>query len=168
MDAQHARFLADYFANLLESESKTTTRVLQAVPDDQREYRPDPKSRTAWDLALHVATGDLWFIDSICEAAFNWDPEFEKRLTAGVNTTADIVAMYQREHPARVARLRSTPGEQLAREADFFGMLKQPAVLFLGVANNHGIHHRGQLASYLRAMGSKVPAMYGGSADEPM
>jgi hypothetical protein len=28
--------------------------------------------------------------------------------------------------------------------------------------------HRGQLAAYLRAMGSKVPAIYGGSADEPM
>jgi uncharacterized damage-inducible protein DinB len=35
------------------------------------------------------------------------------------------------------------------------------------MANNHGIHHRGQLASYLRAHGSKVPAIYGGSADEP-
>ena len=28
-------------------------------------------------------------------------------------------------------------------------------------------HHRGQLAAYLRAMGSAVPAIYGGSADEP-
>ena len=27
---------------------------------------------------------------------------------------------------------------------------------------------RGQLAAYLRGMGSKVPAIYGGSADEPM
>jgi len=30
------------------------------------------------------------------------------------------------------------------------------------MANNHGIHHRGQLAAYLRALGSKVPAIYGG------
>ncbi len=102
------------------------------------------------------------------EAAFNFDPEFEKRVTVGVNTTGDIVDMYQREYPKRIARLRSTPGAQLAKEADFFSMMKQPAVMFLGIANNHGIHHRGQLASYLRAMGSKVPSMYGGSADEPM
>jgi uncharacterized damage-inducible protein DinB len=34
------------------------------------------------------------------------------------------------------------------------------------MANNHGIHHRGQLAAYLRAHGSKVPAIYGVSADE--
>ena len=50
---------------------------------------------------------------------------------------------------------------------DFFGLFKSPAVALMGFANNHGIHHRGQLAAYLRAMGSKVPAIYGGSADEP-
>ena len=46
-------------------------------------------------------------------------------------------------------------------------MVQWPAVKFLGLANNHGIHHRGQLAGYLRAWGRKVPAIYGGSADEP-
>ena len=30
------------------------------------------------------------------------------------------------------------------------------------------MHHRGQLSAYLRPMGAKVPAIYGGSADEPM
>ncbi len=29
------------------------------------------------------------------------------------------------------------------------------------------IHHRGQLSSYLRPMGGKVPAIYGPSADDP-
>jgi len=46
-------------------------------------------------------------------------------------------------------------------------MFQWPNVSYLGFANNHSVHHRGQLASYLRAMGSKVPAIYGGSADEP-
>jgi uncharacterized damage-inducible protein DinB len=46
--------------------------------------------------------------------------------------------------------------------------MQKPDVMYLGLANNHSMHHRGQLAAYLRAMGSKVPAMYGGSADEPM
>jgi uncharacterized damage-inducible protein DinB len=31
----------------------------------------------------------------------------------------------------------------------------------------HLSHHRGQLSTYLRPMGSKVPSIYGGSADEP-
>jgi hypothetical protein len=44
---------------------------------------------------------------------------------------------------------------------------KGPSIGFLGLVNNHGIHHRRQLMTYLRPMGSKVPPIYGGSADEP-
>jgi uncharacterized damage-inducible protein DinB len=47
-------------------------------------------------------------------------------------------------------------------------MMKMPAASFLSFAINHGVHHRGQLAAYLRPMGSRVPSIYGGSADEPM
>ena len=55
----------------------------------------------------------------------------------------------------------------MQNRVDFFGLMQWPAVSYLGLANNHGIHHRGQLSAYLRALGSKVPALYGGSADEP-
>jgi uncharacterized damage-inducible protein DinB len=44
--------------------------------------------------------------------------------------------------------------------------MKGPACTWLAMMNNHSIHHRGQLAAYLRAAGSKVPAIYGMSADE--
>jgi uncharacterized damage-inducible protein DinB len=47
----------------------------------------------------------------------------------------------------------------------FFGMFEWPRLRFIGFANNHSVHHRGQLAAYLRAMGSKVPDIYGPSAD---
>jgi len=30
------------------------------------------------------------------------------------------------------------------------------------------VHHRGQISTYLRPMGSTVPQIYGPSADEPM
>jgi uncharacterized damage-inducible protein DinB len=167
MTPEQAKFLAEYFANVFDREGPTTTKVLKAVPDDKRDYRPDEKSRSAWELATHLATADIWFLDSICDGAFNYDPDGEKKLTEGMQTINDVVEFYKREFPKRVARLRATSGEQLAKEIDFFGMMKQPAISFVDFANNHGIHHRGQLAAYLRAMGSKVPSIYGGSADEP-
>ena len=34
--------------------------------------------------------------------------------------------------------------------------------------NNHMVHHRGQLSTYLRPMGAKCPAIYGNSFDEKM
>ena len=167
MTPDQATFLAQYFANIFDREGPTTTKVLKAVPNEKRDYRPDDKSRTAWELAKHVAAADIWFLDSICDGAFVYDPEGEQKMTAELETMNDVVEFYKREFPKRVARLRSTSGEQLAKEIDFFGLMKQPAIAFIDFANNHGIHHRGQLAAYLRAMGSKVPSMYGGSADEP-
>jgi uncharacterized damage-inducible protein DinB len=166
MTADHAKAIADYFATMFDKESANTLKVLRAVPNDRRDYKPDEKSRTAWELATHLVGSDLWFLDSICDAVFVYDPEVENKRTAGLNTVDDLVEFYKRECPKRILRLRSTPGEQLAKEVDFFGMAKEP-IWLLGLANNHGVHHRGQLMSYLRAMGSKVPALYGGSADEP-
>jgi uncharacterized damage-inducible protein DinB len=167
MTADHAKAIADYFATMFDQESANTLKVLRAVPNDRRDYKPDEKSRTAWELATHLASSDLWFLDSVCDAVFVYDPEVENKRTAGLNTIDDVVEFYKREYPKRIQRLRSTPGEQLAKEVDFFGMMKGPSITFLGLGNNHGVHHRGQLMTYLRAMGSKVPSIYGGSADEP-
>jgi len=165
MTADHAKAIADYFADMFDLECANTLKVLRAVPNDRCDYKPDEKSRTAWELAMHIAGTDLWFLDSVCDAKFAYDAQTESNRTAGLNTIDDVVEFYGREYPKRIQRLRSTPGELLAKEVDFFGAQKSP-VWFLGAANNHGIHHRGQLMSYLRAMGSKVPPIYGGSADE--
>jgi uncharacterized damage-inducible protein DinB len=165
MNADQARFLADHYAGIFDQEVPITTKVLTAVPESGRDYRPDAKSRTAWELATHLAASDIWFLDSICNASFAYDAETEKKVTSGFRTVDDVVEFYRREFPKRIQRLRDTPGEKLAQEVDFFGMRMTP-VAALSMANNHSIHHRGQLAAYLRAAGSTVPSIYGGSADE--
>src|SRR3990167_7105338 len=114
MNAEQARFLADFFAKAMENECQATCKVLAAVPDARRDYKPDEKSRTAWELATHLALGDTWFIDSICDGAFSFDPDAEKKMAAGFTSVADVVAFYTREFPRRIERLRSTPGEKLA------------------------------------------------------
>ena len=58
-------------------------------------------------------------------------------------------------------------GSTAIAPVNFYGVFNLPAVLYLGFLNNHSIHHRGELATYLRPMGSKVPAIYSGSYDEP-
>ncbi|MGE3616936.1 MAG: DinB family protein, partial [Gemmatimonadales bacterium] len=126
------------------------------------------KSRTAWELATHLATTDVWFLDSVLNGAFAWDPEAGKKAEASFRSVADVVAYYEKTFPAKIDAVLAMPGKDLAKTIDFFGFMQGPAVGFMGMGNNHGIHHRGQLAAYLRAMGSKVPAIYGGSADEPM
>ena len=39
----------------LETETETTRRVLERVPDNQLTWRPHEKARTLGQLALHVA-----------------------------------------------------------------------------------------------------------------
>jgi uncharacterized damage-inducible protein DinB len=168
MNADQATTLNQFFANLIEQESGTTAKVIAAVPDGNRDYKPDPKSRTAWELAVHLATGDVWFLQSIVDGKFEWNPDAAKQAESQFATIGDVVAFYKREMPAKLSALRALPADQLTRVVDFFGMMQWPNVSYLGFANNHGVHHRGQLAAYLRAMGSKVPSIYGGSADEPM
>ena len=168
MNQEQAKFLSEFYATTLEQEGQLTAKVLAAIRDDGRDYKPDEKSRSAWELATHLAIGDVWFIDSICDGAFNYDPEVEKNMSASFKSIGDVVDFYKREFPKCVQRLRSASAESMAREVDFFGMMKLPAAALLSIANNHSVHHRGQLATYLRPMGSKVPSIYGGSADEPV
>jgi uncharacterized damage-inducible protein DinB len=165
MNAEQAKFLTEYFANMLENEGKTTAKVLAAVPDNGKDYRPDPKSRTAWELATHLALGDIWFLDSIIAGKFEFDADAEQREASKFNNIQDVVNHFNREFPARVKQLRSLPPDKLTAVVDFFGMMQMPRAQWIGFANNHSIHHRGQLAAYLRAMGSKVPNIYGPSAD---
>jgi uncharacterized damage-inducible protein DinB len=168
MTPEQATFLAHQYAQLMQGEFAATCKVLAAVKDDTKDYKPDAKSRSAWEVATHLATSDVWFLDSICAGQFSWDPEKVKEAEGRFGSVADVVAFYEKTFPEKLKAVQAMASTDLAKSISFFGMMEMPAASFLGMANNHSVHHRGQLASYLRAMGSKVPAIYGGSADEPM
>lgn len=165
MTGDQAKAATDVIALMWQGEFRATCDVLAAVRDDRRDYKPDPKSRTAWELATHLATADVWFIDSIIKGAFAWDPEGAKKAQSRFATVADVVDFYRKTFPEKLEALRALPGETLAETIDFFGVMKMPRAQFVAFANNHSIHHRGQLAAYLRALGAKVPNIYGPSAD---
>jgi len=165
MTPEQAKAAADLIATVWEGEFPATCQVLAAVTDDSRNYKPDPKSRTAWELATHLATADVWFIDSIVQGAFQWNPDAAKQAESQFKTVNEIVGFYKKTFPDKLNELRAVPAQKLAEPLDFFGMFQWPRAQFVGFANNHSVHHRGQLAAYLRAMGSKVPNIYGPSAD---
>ena len=145
-------------------ELETTKRVLSAIPDAKSDYRPDPHARSAWELAWHLASMDIHFLNGIADFKLNLDvPDEERQL----KTVAELVDWYDKNFKRAADRIRALTPEQLATPIDFLGAFKLPAVAYLAFFNNHRVHHRGQLATYLRPMGSKCPAIYGGSFDEP-
>ena len=163
MNAEQAKAVRDMMVTLIEGEAKATEKVFRAVTDNN--YKPDGKSRSAWELSTHMAMADIWFVHSIKNGAFAWtgEPAVPSEMKDGAS-----VAEWHKKHLADgLSMLRAMSAEDLLRPVDFFGT-SAPAVSWLGMMNNHSVHHRGQLASYLRPMGSKVPAIYGMSADEPM
>lgn len=157
-------FVLGYRAMMLDGiarEAEITKKVLAAVPDDKADYRPDPNARTARDLAKHIATVDVQFLDAIADMSFD-----NKGEDVTLNTTAEIVAWYDENMKRGISRVQGMTAEQLMTPVNFYSF-NLPAAFYLGFLNNHSIHHRGELATYLRPMGSKCPSIYGGSYDEP-
>jgi uncharacterized damage-inducible protein DinB len=149
-----------------ESEVPVTRRVLEAVLDSKHDYRPDPKARTAWELACHIAKEDVLFLDQIAEGMFNFpDTRYDAQLP---KTSKDLSAWYEKNTKRAMETLRKVSPAKLVTPVVFLGMFKFPVVLYLDFLIKHSVHHRGQLAAYLRPLGSSVPSIYGGSADEPM
>jgi uncharacterized damage-inducible protein DinB len=164
MSPQEARGLTEYFCADLQQEIPTTVRVIEAATGGNLEYAPDAKSKNALALIRHVAVVDAWFLNSIADGAFVGGNSNESD-ACGIMTPADGAAKYNETVPAALARIRGLSDEKLAEEIDFFGMMKAPAPVLLGIMEKHSVHHRGQLSAYLRAMGCKVPGIYGPSGD---
>jgi len=160
-------FVLGYRAMMLDGlarEVATTKRVLAAVPDGKRDYRPDPHARTAWELAWHLANTDVQFMDGIADLKFSMSNPTEADKP---KTVAELVDWYDRNTKRAADRVSALTAEQLQTPIPFF-TFNLPAAFYLAFLNNHSIHHRGELATYLRPMGSKVPSIYGGSFDEPL
>jgi uncharacterized damage-inducible protein DinB len=164
MSPQQARGIAEYLLADLQQEIPTTVRVMEAAPVDRLDYAPDPKSKNALALIRHIVVDDVWFLNSIADGVFVGGTN-DQSDACGIMTPADGAAKYKELVPAALARVRALPGAKLAEDMDLFGMMQLPAVALLGMMVKHSVHHRGQLSTYLRAMGGKVPGIYGPSGD---
>lgn len=165
MTSQEARIIADFLLPQIEQEVQTTAKVLAAVPEDKKEYIPeskcDTKCMSAGELAKHIASSDLWFLEGILNGEFAPEPV----VISG--SVAEIANGYKTRAAELLERIKKLPAEHLAKDVQFFTW-SMPNATYLQFMQKHSIHHRGQLSAYLRPMGSKVPSIYGGSADEPM
>jgi len=165
---EFAANLRDYTLAMIDREAQTTRRVIAAIPEDKKLWKPDPKARTADELAWHIAFNDVNMIESIARLSFmNMDDETNTEANLHPKTIADILKWHEANVPKATAKLMAMTPDQLLTPVDFFGAFNLPAFMYMEFWKVHMIHHRGWLASYLRPMGSKCPNIYGGSADEP-
>jgi uncharacterized damage-inducible protein DinB len=147
------------FTNFWIKESATTRRVFERIPEGST-YRPDPRSRTAQEIAWQIVGEERLIIDALETGRFAWAAE------PAPATMAEVLAAYDAHAAGMGDRWRALPEERWSGTVDLGGR-DRPASAMAWSFLFDIVHHRGQITTYLRPMGSTVPQVYGPSADEP-
>ena len=147
------------FTGFWTNESKTTRNVIARIPEGS-DYRPDPKSRTAKDIAWQIVCEEKMLIEALESGKAEWAPPPTPA------TMKDVLQGYEAQSADIEKRLRALPAAQWAGALEFFGSQRPASSMAWGFLFDI-VHHRGQITTYLRPMGSTVPQIYGPSADEP-
>ena len=152
------------FLKFWEKEATATRKVLSRIPEGSN-YRPDPKSRTAREIAWLIVREEVVLGEGLEKGTLAWAE------IPVPPTMKEIVATYDRQHENLTNKLRAVDSSRWAQRVPFMFDGKQ-VMNETGYDNAWGflldiIHHRGQLSTYLRPMGATVPQIYGPSADEP-
>ncbi len=153
------------FLKFWEKEAPATAKVLSRIPEGA-DYRPDPKSRTAREIAWLIVREEIALGEGMEKGAFEWTE------VPAPATMKEVLDTYHTHHDAVTQRLQAVEVARWEQKIPFMYQ-GQEVMSEPGYENAWGflldmIHHRGQISTYLRPMGSTVPQIYGPSADEPM
>jgi uncharacterized damage-inducible protein DinB len=147
------------FTDFWTNESKTTEKVLSRIPEGST-YKPDPKSRTAQEIAWQIVCEEKMLIEAMEKGTAEWSP------APMPATMKEVLDTYSRQSADIGQRWTALPDECWNGALEFFGS-KRPASPMAWSFLFDIVHHRGQISTYLRPMGSTVPQIYGPSGDEP-
>lgn len=163
--------MTEWFLAELESESTKSRHVLEQVPPGKRDWKPHERSMELGYLSDLVASIFSWVGMAITLNELDVMPkEGSQYKPVPANTSAELIAALDNAvGQAREALQKTTDahlatswkllaGGQLAFEQARHQVIRDT---FL-----HSAHHRGQMTVYLRLLGSKVPSVYGPTADD--
>ena len=153
-------------------EMSNTRKALERVPEDKFGWKPHEKSMTMGRLATHIAELNGWVPTTFEVESFDFAPPgappYEPKTAA---SRAELLNLFDKNVAAARAAIGGAGDAQMMTPWTLLNggktVFSLPRIAVLrGMVMNHGIHHRGQLAVYLRLNDIPVPALYGPSADE--
>jgi uncharacterized damage-inducible protein DinB len=149
-----------------DAETPLFAKVLKAIPEANRDYRPEPRSRTAAEIAWVLAQEEGALLSLLETGTVTWT---EVKPPARL---AEIIAVFERNAAAVNKKLQELDDDGWGKKARFLmgeGIPPWDDTIehFVWGFLFDAIHHRGQISTYLRPMGGKVPSIYGPSADDP-
>jgi uncharacterized damage-inducible protein DinB len=154
----------EFFCQRHQAEFPTFTRVLDALPLSQFTYRPHERSPSTLDLVWTLASEMNACSTMIEKGEVHW-------ADAQAPGAKEAVQAFRESYQALEKRVGAIGEEQWKRPSKLYVgdtlIMEQPLGGFLWYLFFDAIHHRGQLSTYIRPMGGKVPSIYGPSADDP-
>jgi uncharacterized damage-inducible protein DinB len=163
--------LSKYFLEQLEREVSASRKVLAQVPEGRNSWKPHEKSMELGYLAALVAGMPEWPAMMIDYDEIDLDGNGQKFQTKAVDSRAELLAKLESGLASSRRALENTTDEHLLGQwcLKWGGQTLSTGLRYAMISDgalSHMAHHRGQLTVYLRLNESKVPAIYGPSADE--
>jgi uncharacterized damage-inducible protein DinB len=163
--------MTEWFLAQLASEAAKSRRVLEQVPTGKRDWKPHERSMELGYLSDLVANIPSWVgmaitLDEL-DVAPKDGPHYQP---APLNTSAELVAALDKAVAQAREALQKTSDAHLETPWRLLAggqlALEQPRHHVIRDTFLHSAHHRGQMTVYLRLLGSKVPSVYGPTADD--
>jgi len=164
--------IAELLVPEFDREIAVTREVLERVPDDRAEWKPHPKSFPMAHLAQLVARLPGWVGMMLVRDELDIAPVGGSGFPGySIEKTAALVAEFDKNAAAGRAALLTATDEALQQPWTLkkAGQVMQTGTryqMLRSMVLNHQVHHRAQLAMYLRLTDQKVPEMYGPTADK--
>ena len=163
--------MTEWFLAELESEAAKSRRVLEQVPAGKRDWKPHDRSMPFGYLSDLVANIPSWVGYAITMDELDIAPkDGQSRRPAPLNTSAELVAALDKAVAQAREALQKTTDAHLETPWRLLAgghiALEQPRKQVIRDTFLHSSHHRGQMTVYLRLLGSKVPSVYGPTADD--
>ncbi len=162
MTSEQATFLRDFLLQRVEEAHVVTLRVLRSIPDFHSDFRPNPNSRSARELAWHIVSTELQLLNGIARGSFSKE---EDELQEAPTSMSELAELYENHFTSGLESVRRMNVKKLTNYLSFYGVFRYPAVVYLTFLHDHTVHHRGQLSSYAREMGSKISMLKGRNGD---
>lgn len=154
----------ELFIHRYEAELPIFLSVFAALPDDRLDWRPDPVARSARELIGHMIGHEQDLVELLETGALH------HRVEVPFGDLEQAAELFEAAHARVLETAREMDDETWDEESSRFvvdgeAIYELPYRDLAWLLRFDSIHHRGQLSTYIRPLGGKVPAMYGPSAD---
>ena len=154
----------DRFRKVWDMEAQLTTKLLEALPTTQYDFRPDPGDRSLGEMAWHLAEIEGYTSYGVSKGAVTFQ---EAPPNMQASPGGELLAPgYRQVHEEAVARLANMTEAQLDGEMPFADRRMPIRDILWGAILMHLIHHRGQLSLMCRLAGGTPPGIYGPNREE--